>query len=64
MDLDKFLTDLHSELEQIDREIRALGLFDASRFRLGPALSASELEPFRKDTASARRRSDQMLSLQ
>jgi hypothetical protein len=67
MDVAKFRSDLYSELEQIEQEIRALGLFDAgtdSRLGLGPALSAAELEPFRKETATARRGSDRMCWLQ
>ena len=67
MDVQGFLSDLYSELEQIEREIQVLGLFETgtdSPLRLGPGLSASELEPFRRDTAKATRRTDRMCWLQ
>jgi hypothetical protein len=57
MDVARFLSDLYSELQEIEREIRDLGLFDAgtdSRLGLGPGLSLRELEPFRKESATAR----------
>jgi hypothetical protein len=67
VDVEKFRSDLYSELEQIEQEIRDLGLFDAgtdSRLGLGPGLSLGELEPFRKETAAARGGSDRMCWLQ
>lgn len=67
MDVAEFLSDLYFELEQIEREIRVSGLFDAgtdSRLGLGAGLSLCELEPFRKETARARRGSDRMCWLQ
>ena len=67
MDVAKFLSDLYFELEQIEQEIRVLGLFDFgtdSRLGLGSGLSLCELEPFRKKTTTARRGSERMCWLQ
>ena len=67
MNVERFRSDLYSELEQIEQEIRVLGLFDAgtdSRLGIGPGLSLCELEPFRKQTATAKRGSDRMCWLQ
>jgi hypothetical protein len=52
MDAAKFLSDLYSELKQIEQEIRVLDRDAGTRYRCGfePGLSASELEPFRRST--------------
>jgi hypothetical protein len=67
VDMAKFLSELHAKLEQIEQEIWVLRLFDAgtdSRLRLGPGLSASELERFRRNNATPRRGRDRMCWLQ
>jgi hypothetical protein len=56
MDSVELLSDLYSELEQIEQEIRVLDQLDAgteSSFGSGPELSAFELE--RKDSGNGRR---------
>jgi hypothetical protein len=62
VDMAKFLSDLFSELEQIEQEIRDLERDAGTRSQCGfePGLSASELEPFRRRT----RGSDRMYWLQ
>ena len=67
MDAAKFLSDLYSELEQIDQEIRFLKRFDSgadTRWSLGAGLSVCELEPFRRNNATARSGGDRLFSLQ
>jgi hypothetical protein len=62
MDVAIFLSLLHSELEQVEQEIRVLEREAGTRCEFGyePGLSAAELEPFRKST----RGSDRMYRLQ
>jgi hypothetical protein len=50
MDVARFLTDLYSELEQIEQELRVLEREAGTRSEFGfePGLSASELAPFRR----------------
>jgi hypothetical protein len=51
MDVAKSISDLYSELEQIEQEIRVLEGDTGTRCKVGlePGLSASELEPFLKN---------------
>lgn len=63
MDVAKFLSELYSELDRIDQEIRILEQSE-TRWALGPRLSVLELERFRASNASVRRGSDRMFSLQ
>lgn len=62
MNMATFLSDLYSELEKIEQEIRVLEREAATRCEFGfePGLSASELEPFRRSN----RGSDRMCRLQ
>ena len=63
MDVAKFLSDLYSELEQIEREIQVLGLFEAGirgRLGVGLGLSAAELASFRRNNATEKRGHDRM----
>lgn len=66
MDAARFLSELYSELEQIEQEIRFLERSDAgteTRWRLGPGLSMRELEPFRRDNPNASLGADRLFSL-
>lgn len=57
VDVTKFLSDLYSELDQIEQEIRVLDREAGTKYQCGfePGLSASELEPFRRGNRSTDR---------
>jgi hypothetical protein len=61
MDVERFLTELHSELEEIERQIQLLEQLDVraeSEFLgLGPCPRAAE---FRADTANTNRAGDRI----
>ena len=64
MDVGKFLAELHSELEQIERQIQLLEQLDVPAQSSGPGLSMCAPGSFRADTVKAKPGGDRFRWLQ